>query len=211
MAAYRRIYDSVTCRLTAKLRSANSHLYQTCSLICLITYLVVIYFQIQRFLLSIVTAVILYDFALLCFIQVCIQLPTYADNVALPAFAHHTSLLLSAGRAAFDWYLTARRVYSSKPCWDQARQNVFISVGYKSVRTLYNLVVKVFCLKFWHKLHLWLVRCRGTSPELGGGTMYPPVPIVPTPLAGTDRRTPYNNTEPARHTVRAVPIIWNSS
>jgi len=177
MAAYCRVYDSVTCMLTAKNRSANSHLYQTCSLICLITYLVVIYFQIQQFLLSIVTTVILYDFALLCFIQVCIQLPTYADNVALPAFAHHTSLLLNAGRAAFDWYLTARRVYSSKPCWDQARRNVFVSVGYKSVRTFYSLVVKVVCLKFWHKPHLWLVRCRGyKSWTWGGGTMYPPSP-----------------------------------
>ena len=44
----------------------------------------------------------------------------------------------------------------------QARRNVFVSGGYKFVRTLYNLVVKVVCLKFWHKPHLWL---GGTSPE----------------------------------------------
>ena len=31
---------------------------------------------------------------------------------------------------------------------DQARRNVFISGGYKFVQTLYNLVVKVVCLKF---------------------------------------------------------------
>jgi len=30
----------------------------------------------------------------------------------------------------------------------QARKNVFVSGGYKFVRTLYNLVVKVVCLKF---------------------------------------------------------------
>jgi len=30
----------------------------------------------------------------------------------------------------------------------QARRNIFVSGGYKFVRTLYNLVVKVVCLKF---------------------------------------------------------------
>ena len=51
----------------------------------------------------------------------------------------------------------------------QARRNVFVSGGYKFVRTLYNLVVKVVCLKFWHKSHLWLGGgTGGTSPELGG-------------------------------------------
>ena len=58
--------------------------------------------------------------------------------------------------------------------------------GYKFVRTLYNLVVvvKVVCLKFWHKPHLWLGGTGGTSPELGGYNV-PPVPIVPTPLRPT--------------------------
>jgi len=37
--------------------------------------------------------------------QVCIQLTAYADNVALPAFARRTPLLLSARRAAIDLYL----------------------------------------------------------------------------------------------------------
>ena len=32
--------------------------------------------------------------------------------------------------------------------------------GYKFVRTLYNLVVKFVCLKFWHKPNLWLRRYR---------------------------------------------------
>jgi len=49
----------------------------------------------------------------------------------------------------------------------QARRNVFASGGYKFVQTLYNLVVKVVCLKFWHKPHLWLGGYRGTSPKLG--------------------------------------------
>ena len=44
------------------------------------------------------------------------------------------------------------------------------------VRTLYNLVVKVGCLKFWHKPHLWLGGTEGTSPELGGGYNVPPCP-----------------------------------
>ena len=43
----------------------------------------------------------------------------------------------------------------------QARRNVFVSGGYKFVRTLYNVVVKVDCLKFWHKPHLWLGGYRG--------------------------------------------------
>jgi len=30
------------------------------------------------------------------------QLPTHTDNVALPAYARHMRLLLSAGRAAMD-------------------------------------------------------------------------------------------------------------
>ena len=39
----------------------------------------------------------------------------------------------------------------------RARRNVFVSGGgYKFVRTWYNIVVKVVCLKFWHKPHLWL-------------------------------------------------------
>jgi len=38
-------------------------------------------------------------------IRACVQLPTYADNVAPPAFARRTPLLLSAGRAAIDQYL----------------------------------------------------------------------------------------------------------
>ena len=37
--------------------------------------------------------------------QVCVQLPTYADNAALPAFARCTTLLLSASRAAIDRYI----------------------------------------------------------------------------------------------------------
>ena len=44
-----------------------------------------------------------------------------------------------------------------------------------------SCIVKVVCLKFWHKPHLWLGGTGGKSPELGG-PMYPPVPIVPTPL-----------------------------
>ena len=47
--------------------------------------------------------------------------------------------------------------------------------GYKFVRTLYNLVVKVVCLKFWHKPHLWFGGTGGTSPELGGYNV-PPCP-----------------------------------
>ena len=65
----------------------------------------------------------------------------------------------------------------------QACRNVFVSGGYKFVRTLSNLVVKVVCLKFWHKPHLWLAGgTGGTSAELGGYNV-PPVPIVPTPLS----------------------------
>ena len=43
----------------------------------------------------------------------------------------------------------------------QASRNVFVSGGYKFVRTLYNLIVKVVCLKFWHEPHLWLGEYRG--------------------------------------------------
>ena len=63
----------------------------------------------------------------------------------------------------------------------QARRNVFATGGYKFVRTLCNLVVKVVCLKFWHKPHLWLGRYRRYK-SWTWGTVYPPVPIVPTPL-----------------------------
>ena len=66
--------------------------------------------------------------------------------------------------------------------FSQARRNVFVSGGYGFVRTLYNLVVKVVCLKFFDISRIFdLGGTRGTNPELGG-TMYPPVPIVPTPL-----------------------------
>jgi len=77
------------------------------------------------------------------------------------------------------------------PYWKQARRNILVSGGYKFVRTLYNLVVKVVCLKFWHKPHLWLGGAGGTSPELGG-TMYPAVPIVPTPLIGNNSAMHFN-------------------
>ena len=53
--------------------------------------------------------------------------------------------------------------------------------GYKFVRTLYNLVVKVVCLKFWHKQHLSLGGYRGYKSWTWGYNV-PPVPIVPTPL-----------------------------
>ena len=50
--------------------------------------------------------------------QVCVQLPTSADNVALPAFAAArraaARLLLGAGRAAID-RSHGRRAHSSKP------------------------------------------------------------------------------------------------
>jgi len=45
--------------------------------------------------------------------QVCVQLPTYADNLALPAFARRTPLLqqtCSSGSAAVQG-----------PCWDGQR------------------------------------------------------------------------------------------
>jgi len=62
--------------------------------------------------------------------------------------------------------------WHSRPC--QARWNVFVSGGgCRFVRTLYNLVVKVVCLKFWHKPHLWLGDTGGTSPELGGYNVTP--------------------------------------
>ena len=67
----------------------------------------------------------------------------------------------------------------------QARRNVFVSGGYKFVQTLYNLVVKVVCLKFWHKLHLWLGGYRGYKSWTWGYNV-PPVPIVPTPLFVAD-------------------------
>ena len=54
----------------------------------------------------------------------------------------------------------------------QARRNVFVSGGYKFVRTLYNLVVKVVCWKFWHKPHLWF----GVQVLDLGGYNVPPCP-----------------------------------
>ena len=45
----------------------------------------------------------------------------------------------------------------------QERRNVFVSGRYKCVRTLYNLVVKVVCLKAASLTWGY----RGTSPELG--------------------------------------------
>jgi len=56
----------------------------------------------------------------------------------------------------------------------QARRSVFVSGGYKFVRTLYNLVVKVVCLSRIFDLGVQVLNL--------GGTMYPPSPIVPTPL-----------------------------
>jgi len=51
---------------------------------------------------------------------------------------------------------------------------IFVSgVGYKFVRTLYNLIVKVVCLKFWHKPHLWL---GGYKSWTWGGFNVPPCP-----------------------------------
>ena len=51
--------------------------------------------------------------------QVCVQLPTSADNVALPAFAaaRHTAvrLLLTAGRAAIDRYLLHAWLSAANP------------------------------------------------------------------------------------------------
>jgi len=70
-----------------------------------------------------------------------------------------------------DWWILG--IVAGKKVNYQARRNVLVSGGgYKFVRTLYNLVVKVVCLKFWHKPHLWLEGTGVTSPELGG-TMYP--------------------------------------
>jgi len=37
--------------------------------------------------------------------KTCVQLPTYANNAALPAFAFHMLLLLSADHAAINRYL----------------------------------------------------------------------------------------------------------
>ena len=64
------------------------------------------------------------------------------------------------------------RTLTSRFDFQQARRNVFVSGGgYKFVRTVYNLVVKVVCLKFWHK-----PRGTGdTSPELWGYNV-PPCP-----------------------------------
>ena len=51
--------------------------------------------------------------------QVCVQLPTYADNVAMPTFARRMQLLLSAGRAAIDRYLLpAAAGLLPLACWD---------------------------------------------------------------------------------------------
>ena len=75
------------------------------------------------------------------------------------------------------WTLSSLRA----PGHCQARRNVFVSGGYKFVRTLYSLVVKVVCLKFWHKPHLWLGGYRGYKSWTWGYSVRP-VPIVPTPL-----------------------------
>jgi len=45
--------------------------------------------------------------------QVCVHLPVYADNAALPGFARRMPLLLSAGRAAIDLCLLRQKTYSS--------------------------------------------------------------------------------------------------
>ena len=63
--------------------------------------------------------------------------------------------------------------------------------GYKFVRTLYNIVVKVVYLKFWHKPHLWL-GVQGVQ-DLNLGVHYLGVQCTPPCPHSSDATVDFRN------------------